>query len=109
MQLTLSSTLLQEAEQAKSSITTSHGNNINKQPEKGHTRIAFQNARGIEYDLRRPASELIEATTVNNISIYGIAEPNCSFDRELTWSINTALKKARGTGFITHASMHQGK
>ena len=92
------------------SVTKAHGNDITRKLEDGQIRIGFQNARGIEYDLRRPASEMIQAAKENNIGIYGIVEPNCSFNTTLVRAIGKAINKEFPTnGFITYASMPSTK
>jgi len=78
-------------------ITSPFGHDIWQPVRSGYCRIAFQNVRGID---RGPdlACEVLEATSLYDISIFGIAEPNMVFDDTITHTINAKNDKHFGCG-----------
>ena len=65
--------------------------------------MGFQNARGITRG-DNPAEEVLEAASDYQLSLFGIAESNCEWNKELETAVTAATRKRFGNGFITCAS-----
>ena len=89
--------------EAKLSTLKSYGDDVLELPEDGWTRIAFQNANGIQRQ-PDPAEDMITAAKEYAIDIFGIAEPNYAFDDRSKAIINSKVKKDFGCGLVTYGS-----
>ena len=108
MQLRIPTKQLLEKEKANLSVLLPYGSDIWQPTQEGCERVAFQNARGITR-WPDPANEVISAAAEYGIGIFGVAEPNCAWDENMTAAVNAAAKKAFGCGFISPASMPSKK
>ena len=78
----------QHQTQQHKDLSKQHGDDITNK-KSSHTRLAFQNAHGI--DRQQPHSLPTEIIQQYKIDIFGIAETNCKWDDDI---IDTTLKPA---------------
>mmetsp|Transcript_11381 Transcript_11381/g.24278 ORF Transcript_11381/g.24278 Transcript_11381/m.24278 type:complete len:216 (+) Transcript_11381:1201-1848(+) len=95
---------LEKRERAKFSVLQNYGNDIWLPPHDGWERIAFQNARGIQRG-KNPAEDVMEVMSDYDISVLGIAEPNCVINDNIKTNINARMKKMFGRGHASGSSM----
>jgi len=101
------SSQLKQCDTLALAITSLFGHDIWQPVRSGCKCFAFQNVCGIDKGLD-PAPEVLEATSIYDISIFGIAEPSTVFDDSITHTIDAKIKKQFGRGFISGEGRKSG-
>ena len=92
-----------EADPISDDLLRAHGGSLYRPNQPGCDYFAFQNVRGIER-FPHPAEEAISAMMDLDLGFFGVAEPNCAFDDDISTAIDARLKKCFGCGFAEGAS-----
>ena len=90
----------QHQTQQHKDLSIQHGDNITNK-KSSHTRLAFQNAHGI--DRQQPHLLPTEIIQQYKIDIFGIAETNCKWDDDIRYNLEARLQRTFGNAAISTA------